>query len=342
MKKIFIFLIALIFLATGCGKSEDKILKDLTKKVENSKGYQVEGELELLNNEDVYNYDIVVSYKKDNYYKVSLVNKANNKEQIILRNEQGVYVVTPSLNKSFKFQSDWPNNNSQIYLLQSIVKDLNNDNRNAIEKNGNMYVYTSSVDYPNNDSLIKQKVYLDKDGNLKQVEVVDKNDIVMMKLVYKNIDLKANFSDDKFSLDGLVDTSEEDDKKEENSNEQAPKEEQETTSLDDIIYPLYLPGGTKLTNEETIDTEGGKRVILTFGGDKSFILVEETIAKEDEFTVIPTMGEPYMFMDTVGALSDSSVTWSSNGIDYYITSTTMNQTELLEIAKSISLVPTMK
>lgn len=253
-----------------------------------------------------------------------------------------VYVVTPSLNKSFKFQSDWPNNNSQIYLLQSIVKDLNNDNRNAIEKNGNTYIYTSSVDYPNNDNLKKQRVYIDKDGNLKQVEVVDKNDIVMMKLIYKNIDLKANFSDDKFSLDGLVDISEEEGNQNTETKDENQKEEQETTMLDDIIYPLYLPDGTKLTNEETIDTEKGKRVILTFGGDKSFILVEETIAKEDEFTVIPTMGEPYMFMDTVGALSDSSVTWSSNGVDYYITSTTMQQNELLEIAKSISLVPTMK
>lgn len=347
MKKFFIFLIATLFLITGCGSNtQEKILKDLTKKVDGTKGYQIEGELELLNNEDVYNYDVVVSYKKDNFYKVSLVNKSNNKEQIILRNEEGVYVVTPSLNKSFKFQSDWPNNNSQIYLLQSIVNDLNNDNKKTIEKKDNYYVYTSNVNYPNNDSLIKQKVYMDKNGSLKQVEVVDKNDIVMMKLTYKNIDLNANFDADKFDLDQLIDEPEEEREQAEDENNdnqtQEDTEEQQTTSLDDIIYPLYLPDGTKLTNEETIDTEDGKRVILTFGGDKSFILVEETTAKENEFTVIPTMGEPYMFMDTVGALSESSVTWASNGIDYYITSTTMNQTELLEIAKSISLVPTMQ
>lgn len=93
MKKFFIFLIGFVFLFTGCSSNtQEKILKDLTKDVGNSKGYQVEGELELVNNEDVYNYDVVVSYKKDNFYKVSLINKANNKEQIILRNEEGVYV----------------------------------------------------------------------------------------------------------------------------------------------------------------------------------------------------------------------------------------------------------
>ena len=345
MKKIFIFLIAIVFLVTGCkGNTQEKILKDLTKKVEGSKGYEIEGELELVNNEDVYTYDVVVSYKKDNFYKVSLVNKSNNKEQIILRNNDGVYVVTPSLNKSFKFQSDWPNNNSQIYLLQSIVKDLNNDKTKTVEKVDDYYVYTSNVDYPNNDNLQTQKVYMDKSANLKQVEVVDKNDIVMMKLTYKNIDLNANFDEDKFDLDQMIDTTETEDqeKEEEQDSREDATEEQQTTALDDIIYPLYLPEGTKLTNEETIDTENGKRVILTFGGDKSFILVEETVSKEDEFTVIPTMGEPYMLSDTVGALSDTSITWSSSGVDYYITSTTMDQTEMLEIAKSISLVPTMK
>ena len=119
--------------------------------------------------------------------------------------------------------------------------------------------------------------------------------------------------------------------------------------MDSIVLKF---GGSSLADNEKLKIvankiinrakENGKRVILTFGGDKSFILVEETVSKEDEFTVIPTMGEPYMLSDTVGALSDTSITWSSSGVDYYITSTTMDQTEMLEIAKSISLVPTMK
>ena len=30
-----------------------------------------------------------------------------DQSQIILRNEEGVFVLTPALNKSFRFQSDW-------------------------------------------------------------------------------------------------------------------------------------------------------------------------------------------------------------------------------------------
>lgn len=61
---------------------------------------------------------------------------ANNHEQIILRNKDGVYVVTPSLNKSFKFQSEWPYNNSQVYLLQSIVDDIKDDEGKKISGKG--------------------------------------------------------------------------------------------------------------------------------------------------------------------------------------------------------------
>ena len=47
-------------------------------------------------------------------------------------------------------------------------------------------------------------------------------------------------------------------------------------------------------------------------------------------------------MDTYGVMTDDSLTWSSNGIDYYIVSDVMNQDELIEVASSISAIPTMK
>lgn len=95
----------------------------------------------MFNNENSHNYDIKVSYTKENNFKVSLKNQANNHEQIILRNNDGVYVVTPSLNKSFKFQSEWPYNNSQAYLLQVILSDLEKDKEMEFVSNEkNMYL----------------------------------------------------------------------------------------------------------------------------------------------------------------------------------------------------------
>jgi len=119
MKKIIILgtIIMMLFVLTGCGKKDEKtIVKNLDKKISSATSYRIDGKLQITNNDDTYNYDVEVSYMKPNKYRVSLLNMSNDHEQIILKNDDGVYVVTPSLNKSFKFQSDWPNNNSQENL----------------------------------------------------------------------------------------------------------------------------------------------------------------------------------------------------------------------------------
>ena len=332
MKKISLLILLLgCFFVTGCGKnSESDVLDSLDKEISNSKGYIMTATLEVLNNDDIYNYEVESAYKKDDYYKITLINTSNNHEQIILKNDDGVYVLTPSLNKSFKFQSDFPYNNSQIYLLQSIVNDITNDDERTFKKNDKNYVFTSSVNYPNNRNLVKQKVTFDEDLNLEEVIVLDSDEVPSMTLKVKDIDFSPSFKDNYFEIDEIMSTV------------NLEEETVETSAIDDVIYPMVLPEGTKLESEEKVDMNDGERVILTFSGDKPFLLVEETVKTMDEFTVIPTMGEPAMFMDSLGVLSDNSVSFTSGGINYYLVSDVMSQDELLEIANSINVLPTMK
>jgi hypothetical protein len=86
----------------------------------------------------------------------------------------------------------------------------------------------------------------------------------------------------------------------------------------------------------------GERIFLNFEGDKPFVLVEETATKEEEFTIIPTYGEPAMLVDTVGAIADNSVSWISNGLEYYVASDAMSIEELVNIATSINTIPVGK
>ena len=198
------------------------------------------------------------------------------------------------------------------------------------DEKGN-YVFTSTVNYPNNRNLIKQKVTVDKKMMVKKVVVLNDNDVPKITLNVKNTDKNPKFSKNYFEIEDIMNTVE--------INEEQTKE---TSSIDDIIYPLVVPEGTKLKSEEKLNKTGGERVILTFEGEKPFLLVEETVKQEDELTIIPTMGEPYMFMDTIGALSDNSLTWSSGNMEYYLVSDVMNQEELIEVASSINVLPTMK
>lgn len=94
MKRI-LGLIVIALLLTGCGKYDEKdVIKDLSKKIDNLDSYYLEGEMEVINNEDTYTYTVNVSYKKDDFYRISMKNKSNNHEQIILKNKDGVYVLT--------------------------------------------------------------------------------------------------------------------------------------------------------------------------------------------------------------------------------------------------------
>ena len=93
MKKIFLCLILICLILTGCGKKDEKtVLKEFGDKVNKTNSYYLSGKMELLNNEDVYNYNIGVSYEKDDHYKIELTNVINDHKQVILRNEDGVYV----------------------------------------------------------------------------------------------------------------------------------------------------------------------------------------------------------------------------------------------------------
>ena len=394
LKKLFLGIIMCgIFLISGCGKyTEDDIIKDLTKKIENAKAYEITGTMEITNNEDVYTYSVNVGYMEKDNYKISLMNLANDHEQVILRNSDGVYVVTPSLNKSFKFQSDWPYNNSQVYLLGSILEDLTSDDNRKFEENDDGYLFTSSVNYPNNQKLVKQRVYMDKKLNISEVNVLDENDNTQIKMVFDKIDLKAKFNDDYFDLDQLVkeennssSNSNTDsnntnntntDKENTNSNtnnttnnntnsntnsntntgnnsetgtdsstdtQSSSTEETKTTAtIEDVIYPMYLPTNTYLTNQETVETEDGERLILTFGGDNPFMLIEETVNALDEHLIIPTSGDFDLLVDTIGVVSDNSINWVSNGIEYYVISDVVETSELLEVARSISVLPVSK
>ena len=330
MKKILIILTAFICVfVIGCGKKNKDVIDRMKTNIESLSSYRINGELEIINNEDIYNYDVDVSYKEPDLFRVSLKNTNNNHIQILLKNKDGVFVLTPALNKSFKFQSDWPYNNSQIYLLQTILKDVLEDNNLVIEENNNGYEIISKVEYSNNDELVKQKITLDKDSNIKTIEVKDKDDITKMKMTITNFNNKPNFDDNYFEVNNSMNTS-------------VIDEEVSVSKIDSIIYPMYIPDKTYLSTQNKVNIENGERVILTFEGDNPFMLVQETSVKEKEMTTIPTYGTPEIVGDTIGVVGDNSVSWSSNGIDYYVTSGSLSEKELLTVANSVNTLPVGK
>lgn len=351
IKKVVVIILSVFFL-TGCMANNNDTMKSFKDYNGKKDSYELSGTMVLISNEDEFTYNIKVGVDKRENYKVSLVNTINNHEQVILKNDQGVYVVTPNLNKSFKFMSEWPSNSSQAYLIESLVNDVNNDTTSTIKETNDGYIIETKVNYPNNQKLEKETIKTDKKYNIKEVNVMNGEDTILLTVKINDIDYSPKFNDNYFKLDEMIQEKEEvkEEKKESEkttedcintcSDEICKNEckKTETTSniLEDIIYPLYVPVDTYLHTKDKVSTDNGERVILTFAGNDPFILVEEKSTMNEEMEIIPVNGEPLLIGNTIGAIGDNSVYWTSNGVDFYLTSSTLNGSEMMTIAESIT------
>src|SRR5699024_5318859 len=98
---------------TACGsKSQEGAVKKIEEKAQGINGYKATMQMTMKTGKDERDYDVDVWYKKENtdFFRVGLENKSEEDGQVILKNEEGVFVLTPALKKSFKFQTEWPEN----------------------------------------------------------------------------------------------------------------------------------------------------------------------------------------------------------------------------------------
>lgn len=329
MKKLkLLILLVSFFIVVGCNKANDpkKQLLNSLKKVDS---YHLEANMTIYNNEESYDYNLDIKFKKDDLFRVSMKNKANDHEQIVLRNKEGVYVLTPSLNKSFKFQSEWPYNDSQAYLLQTVIQDVKNDTDSKTTQTSEGNMIKSKVNYSNNSKLVNQKVYLDKNNQITKVEVVDQDDKVQVLVKFNNITYNEKVDDEEFNVEKNLTVAKTYDLK-------------ITKEMSNIIYPLYIPDNTYLTSQDKVKKTDGERVILNFSGDKKFTIIEETATISEDNTTIPMSGTLYQIADVFGVKEDNSISWISNGIEYYVVSEDLSNDELVSIAKSMATLPVSK
>ena len=328
MKKLLIAFISLILLS-GCSSNNKNVVGEIEKNINSLDNYHLTGDLLVHSKEEKYSYSVDVTYKKNNYYKVSLKNKDNSHEQIVLKNEEGVYIITPSLNKSFKFQSQWPNNSSQTYILESILKDIKSDEERTIVKKDDCYEIVTNVNYPNNSELVSQIIKVDQSTMLpKEVYVKNKDNNISIEMKITKIDTKTKYNKEYFSLSSNVKTEE--------------IETKETASLDSVVYPMYLPVGTSYQKEELVKAQDSERIILTYTGSKPFVLIEEPAKASSKHQTLEVNAELVFYENILGVMSSSTLNWIEGSREYYLIGEDLEENELLKIASSTSTVPITK
>ena len=217
--------------------------------------------MEIAKGEDVKTYAVEVGYKKadKDFFKVTLTDKELNQEQIILRNDAGVFVVTPSLNQIFKFRGRLAYELSKTVVSIAVnFRYCEKGKDAAIKEEKGGYLVTSKVSYPNNKNFDHEEIMFDKDSKLKWLQIYNKDNTSELKIVFTKSDYNAKIKDDYFKAPTVLEKS---------------KATSAITAADLPLYPVMVYDA-KLENISSMNANGQTKHVLEYTGDKNFTVVE--------------------------------------------------------------------
>ena len=323
MKKILICVLFL-FCLSSCNK-EDKTdyKKELIEHSSNLTKYSLEAQMQVVKQEGNILFDVKVDYLQPNYYKVRLQNKANNNVQVILKNNDGVFVITPALNKQFQFKSDWPLNSSHAYLYQSIIKDITNDPESSFITNEDSYTVKSKVDSKTNAKFNTQKSTFDKKThNLISNTIYDANDNMMVMVEVKSFKTDANLKVNDFNADVVNNT--------------IKLEMSEGVLQKDLTecVPTFLPEGYTLS--KSIIKE--EYTLYTYKNNESVYTISTIVTNvSDALTVSREFDDMILLENGVGFVNGKSLSFFQENLFVSIYNENFNLEEASLIANSFNL-----
>ncbi|MFC7685929.1 outer membrane lipoprotein carrier protein LolA [Ureibacillus sp. GCM10028918] len=324
----FVMLFGVLMLA-ACGKdSQEDVLQDLNDKWNDVKGYELDATMEIKTGTEPRVYDVNVWHTEPEFYRVKVTQQGEDVTQMIVRNDEGVFVVTPSLRKTYKFQSEWPKQNSQAYLIGALAEDLLADDAVTMEEDEKNYIFTAATRNNHKSIMPTQKIVVDKKTMLPtSVSVVNEAQEEQMLITFKNIDLGMQHKKSEYAVENFSESTEEETA---SASAEVPTEFQ-------TYYPDLNWDNTKLADEEAVVENGTERVILTFEGDKSFTLVQQPVEYGETATLpVYAPGDPADLGFTIGAITENSISWERDGVSFFIASNNLTQEEMVEVAASVT------
>ena len=327
--RIFALLLVVITIAiAACGApSKEDVMKKLSGKWNDTKGYDLEATMEIKTGSEPRMYDVAVWHTKPDLYRVHVTQDGKEDSQMIVRNEDGVFVVTPSLGKTYKFQSDWPAQNSQAYLIGALSDDIKADTNATMTEKDNMYIFETATRNNHKKVLPTQQIHIDKKSLLPvYVSILDANKEEKIRITFKKITLGTERKASDYAVEMNEANTEPD--------EETDNETDETGFV--TYYPSVKWDGVTLLVEESVQTDRGTRSFMTFGGTKDFIIVQEPARRPDNEMPVSIEGDPVDLGFTVAALTEKSIRWESNGVSFFVASDMLTKDELIEVASTMS------
>ncbi|WP_339060960.1 DUF4367 domain-containing protein [Tepidibacillus marianensis] len=327
-----IVMIFMVFLS-GCGsKDSGDVVGDLEDQLADLNSYQAVGTMKIQTGETVQEYDVQVWYKQPHFYRIALNNANTKVTQIVLKNDDGVFVLDPAIKKSFRFKSDWPESSGQPYLFESLVKSVVDDKDRVFTKEEGNYIFQVKANYQN-QTLTVQKVWFDKDLQPVKVEIYDPNEVKLVEMSFSKFEFDSKFDKDAFemtrNLEGWNPSS-------------LPAMKNVEDKSFGIIEPSYIPTGVKKQDLQVVTKNDDRKVVIKYTGEFSYSLIESrptarlASAPEGSASDIVDLGYGLGVMTEMS--ETRSLSWTYDGIEYQLTGDLPTE-EMVAVAKSVLIQP---
>ena len=312
--------IAFLFLFLREKPFEDRLQQTLGS----LNSYLLEGVMEVAEGEDTKSYDVSVKYLKQDdqdYFRVAMKDSGMNQEQEIIRNAEGVFVVTPTLNQIFKFQGNWPSNSLKPYLLQS-MREIAADESAQIEQTEEGYQISAVVTYPNNRNFTQQEMVFSDDLKIKSVQIFDDDHVLQMKMLFSKVDYEPGLTAEDFHV---------------------PQQLEKETAAEPItdedlpLMPMETFGAV-LSNSSVVENDGKVQYVLEYTGEKNFTIVEEVAESEETTQTIIMSGSLVDGLNMVGRYDGNHMTSVINSVRYTIYSDDLSEEEMSAVLQSMQVV----
>ena len=340
---VAIILCVTVFLI-GCGKKDaGSVVQDLDDKMGGLTSYQGAGTMTLHTTEQPQSYEVEVWYQAPHYYRIALTNAKKNVTQIVLKNDEGVFVLTPQLNKSFRFQSDWPEKQGQAYLYHTLVQSILQDNNRQFTVDGEAYVFDVASNLQNN-SLKRQRIWLDKkDYAPVKMEAIDSENNVLLDVKFDSFDFDKKFDDDSFDMERnmtsfeiqSVPTMSDEWSEEDGAEETAAAEQPKSNGSFGVLRPAYLPEGVVMKDMNDIKLGKENGVLIRYEGDYSFTLTESRPKDRAASAINGTVLDLGFAFGILLGDENKTLTWMNDGVEFRLTSSDLPQEEMVKIAQSM-------
>lgn len=325
-RSIYLVLITVLVLSlamVGCGsKNQETVMKDLTNFKQELKSYESKATMTVTAHNSQQKYYIETWYMAPNYYRIALGNDAKDITQVIVKNDDGIFVVSPQLKKSFRFKGDWAENQGHVYLYHAAVDRILKSKELKYDAAEGKLNFTMKME-PENPLVAQQRIVLNE-TNLHplQVALLDKDAKSVVSVDFNSFKTGVDYKKDSFTPEAAMAL--------------APTDAQPVMAgAKDfgIIEPRYLPEGvTKLAPQETQSS-----VMLRFSGNDPFTIIEQRPAavssalKSGE--IVDLWGTTAVLAQVEGG-ETRSMHWFHNNVEFSLTGK-LPVDEMIKVAQSM-------